>query len=205
MTEHRDGRIIITTPITDEDITGLRIGDTFYLSGELMTGRDDVHERVVEEGMAFPVDLNAKALFHAGPIIKTKENGSYEIISIGPTTSMRMERFESAFIEKTGVKIIIGKGGMGADTAAACRMHKAICSAAPAGCSLVCAKCVEEVEGASWTELGMPEAVWHLKVKEFGPLIVTIDSEGRNYFEELKSDYKLRSEEQKLRLIKELK
>ena len=205
MTEHRDGRIIITTPITDEDITGLRIGDTFYLSGELMTGRDDVHERVVEEGMAFPVDLNAKALFHAGPIIKTKENGAYEIISVGPTTSMRMERFESAFIEKTGVKIIIGKGGMGADTAAACRMHKAICSAAPAGCSLVCAECVEEVEGASWAELGMPEAVWQLKVKEFGPLIVTIDSEGRNYFEELKSDYKLRSEEQKLRLIKELK
>ena len=205
MTEHRDGRIIITTPITDEDITRLRIGDTFYLSGELMTGRDDVHERVVEEGMAFPVDLNAKALFHAGPIIKTKENGAYEIISVGPTTSMRMERFESAFIEKTGVKIIIGKGGMGADTAAACRMHKAICSAAPAGCSLVCAECVEEVEGASWAELGMPEAVWQLKVKEFGPLIVTIDSEGRNYFEELKSDYKLRSEEQKLRLIKELK
>lgn len=205
MTEHRDGRIIITTPITDEDIKGLRTGDTFYLSGELMTGRDDVHERVVEEGMDFPADLNAKALFHAGPIIKTGESGTYEIISIGPTTSMRMERFESAFIEKTGVKIIIGKGGMGADTAAACRKHKVICSAAPAGCSLVCAECVEEVEGASWTELGMPEAVWHLKVKEFGPLIVTIDSEGRNYFEELKSDYKLRSKEQKLRLIEELK
>ena len=205
MTEHRDGRVIITTPITDEDVKGLRAGDTFYLSGDMVTGRDDVHERVVREGLPFPADIKGKALFHAGPIVKTLDDGSYEIISIGPTTSMRMEKYESDFIEKTGVKLIIGKGGMGAGTVSACVKHSAICSAAPAGCSLVCAEGVEEVCGVSWTELGMPEAVWHFKLKEFGPLTVTIDSEGRNYFEELKSGYKLRAEEQKLRLLKKLR
>lgn len=190
MTEIRNGRRIITTPVTDEDIAALSCGDVFYLSGELLTGRDEVHKRVQADGFDFPADLKGGAIFHAGPIVRESPDGKYELISIGPTTSMRMEGLESGFMEKTGARLIIGKGGMGDDTARACRELCAVHCAAPAGCAVVGAVCVEEVSGVSWPELGMPEAVWQLRVREFGPLTVTIDSRGNNYFEEKKREYK---------------
>ena len=190
MTEIQNGKKIIKTPISEEDIKGLRAGEAFYLSGEMLTGRDDVHKRVVSEGEAFPAELRGKALFHAGPIVRDAEGGGYEIVSIGPTTSMRMEGFEYDFIKKTGVPIIIGKGGMGPDTARACREYNAIHCAAPAGCAVIGATSVEKVSGVDWLDLGMPEAIWHLRVKDFGPLIVTIDSSGNNYFEEKKDHYR---------------
>ena len=192
MIETINEKKIITTPITDEDIRSLKAGDVFYLTGDVLTGRDDVHKRVAAEGMDFPADPTGKAIFHAGPIVKEKADGSYEMVSIGPTTSMRMEEFESDFLEKTGIKLVIGKGGMGQKTADACRKLGALHCAAPAGCAVIGASCVKEISGAYWPELGMPEAVWHLKVREFGPLIVTIDSEGRNYYEEKKREYTAR-------------
>lgn len=196
MTEIKNAKRIITTPITDEDIKGLRASDTFYLSGDILTGRDEVHARVLNDGKEFPADIKEKALFHAGPIVKEHADGSYELVSIGPTTSMRMEKFEKDFICKTGVKMIIGKGGMGIATAEACKEYGAVHCAAPAGCAVVGATSVEEIKDVSWLDLGMPEAVWHLKAREFGPLIVTIDSEGRNYFEEKKRAYSARKDEQ---------
>ena len=92
--EIKNGRKVITTPITDEDIKGLRASESFYLSGDVMTGRDEVHERVVTEEMDFPADIKGNALFHAGPIVKEGASGRYELVSIGPTTSMRMEKLE---------------------------------------------------------------------------------------------------------------
>jgi L(+)-tartrate dehydratase beta subunit len=220
MTEIRDGKKIITTPITDEDIKGLRASEAFYLSGDILTGRDEVHARVVNEGMDFPADIEGKALFHAGPIVKDADTDSkdeagsakdaagegrkYELVSIGPTTSMRMEKFEKDFIRKTGVKMIIGKGGMGSDTAGACKEYGAVHCAAPAGCAVVGAVSVEEISDVSWFDLGMPEAVWHLKVREFGPLIVTIDAEGNNYFEEKKRAYNARKDEQIESIVRRL-
>lgn len=220
MTEIKDGRKIITTPITDDDIKSLRASETFYLSGDLLTGRDEVHARVVTEGRDFPADIKGKALFHAGPIVKTidaKNNdanskdssahakdlaaGKYELVSIGPTTSMRMEKLEKDFINKTGVKMIIGKGGMGRNTADACREFAAVHCAAPAGCAVACAVSVEEISAVDWLDLGMPEAVWHLKVREFGPLVVTIDADGNNYFEEKKRAYNARKDEQTAKLL----
>lgn len=172
---------IITTPIKDKDIADLRIGNIIYLSGTLATGRDDVHRRIVQEGMQSPFDFNGLAIFHAGPIIK-EENNRYKVISIGPTSSIRMEAWAADFIEKTGVKIMIGKGAMGEKTAAACRKHHVIHCVYPGGCAVLGAEQVSAVKTVFWQELGMPEAMWILQVKELGPLIISIDTQGENIF-----------------------
>ena len=111
------------------------------------------------------------------------EPGRFDVASIGPTTSMRMEKFQNDFLEQTGVKVIIGKGGMGPKTTEGCKETKALHCVFPGGCAVVAACCVEEVEDVQWQELGMPEAMWVMRVKEFGPLVVSIDTHGNNLFE----------------------
>ena len=180
---------VLTTPLRTEDIKDLRAGDVVYLTGCLVTGRDDVHHRVVREGMECPVDFNGIGIMHAGPIIDEQPDNN-SLISIGPTSSIRMEADEAEFIEKTGVKIIVGKGGMGEKTAAACKEFGAIHCVYPGGCAVSAALHVEKLEDVFWRELGMPEALWVMKVKEFGPLIVSIDTEGNNLFEQNKAYYR---------------
>ncbi|MGI6175100.1 MAG: L(+)-tartrate dehydratase subunit beta [Christensenellales bacterium] len=186
---------ILTTPIQDQDIQSLRIGDIVYLSGYLITGRDDVHHRLIVQNRQLPIDLKGKAIFHAGPIMQEDEYGKYQVISIGPTTSMRMERFEKEFIEQTGVKLIVGKGGMGPKTAEGCKTHCAVHAVFPGGCAVLAANQVEEVEALLWPELGMPEAIWVMRVKEFGPLVISIDTQGNNLFEENKKAFNQRKEQ----------
>lgn len=124
--------------------------------------------------------------FHAGPIIRPLGNDKFEMVSVGPTTSMRMEKFEKEFVEMTGVKVIVGKGGMGANTEYACKNFKCIHCVFPAGNAVVAATKVEKIIAAEWRDLGMPETLWNCQVKKFGPLIVSIDTKGRNLFEENK-------------------
>ena len=187
---------ILNTPVSDEDLKDIKIGDVIYLNGHIITCRDVAHRRLIELGRELPVDLKGGAIFHAGPIVRKIEgtDDKYEMISIGPTTSMRMEKFEKEFIEQTGVKIIVGKGGMGVNTEAGCRENKALHCVFPAGCAVVAATCVEEIEAVHWLDLGMPEALWDSRVKEFGPLIVSIDAEGNNIFEQNKVEFNKRKE-----------
>ena len=173
---------VLTTPIKDEDIASIRVGDVVYLDGYLVTCRDVGHRRLIELGRKLPVDLAGLSIFHAGPIV-AKDGDSWKMISIGPTTSMRMERFEEEFIAETGVKLIIGKGGMGPKTAAACKKYKALHAVFPGGCAVLAATEVEAIERVEWQDLGMPEALWVSRVKAFGPLIISIDTEGNNLFE----------------------
>jgi len=175
----------LTTPISNEDIAGLRAGDIVYLDGYLITCRDMPHRRLVELGRKLPVDLQGLAIFHAGPIV-AKDGEGWKMISIGPTTSMRMEKHEKEFIKETGVKLIIGKGGMGPNTEEGCKTYKALHAVFPGGCAVLAASEVEEIERVEWLELGMPEAMWVCRVKQFGPLIISIDTEGNNLFEENK-------------------
>jgi len=188
---------IIRTPVLSEDLKDIKIGDVIYLNGHIITCRDVAHRRLIEYGRELPVDLNGGAIFHAGPIVRKieGEENKYEMVSVGPTTSMRMEKFEKEFIEKTGVKVIVGKGGMGAETEAACRENKAIHCVFPAGCAVIAAETVEEIEDAHWMDLGMPETLWVCRVKEFGPLIVSIDAEGNNLFEQNKVTFNERKDE----------
>ncbi|MBE6073155.1 MAG: L(+)-tartrate dehydratase subunit beta [Selenomonas ruminantium] len=177
---------ILTTPISAEDLADIHVGDVIYLTGKLTTCRDVAHRRVIEEKRPLPVDVRNGAILHAGPIIRKHGEDDYEMVTVGPTTSMRMEKFEEAFIKETGVRLIIGKGGMGDGTMRGCREHKALHCVFPAGCAVVAANCVEKIVAANWMDLGMPETLWTSEVKEFGPLIVSIDTHGRNLFEENK-------------------
>lgn len=194
MLEIKDGKKILTTPISEEDLKDIHIGDIVYLNGSMTTCRDVAHRRLVEEGRPLPVDVRNAAIFHAGPIIRPLDNDQFEMVSIGPTTSMRMEKFEKEFVEQSGVKLIIGKGGMGPNTEYACKHYKAIHCVFPAGCAVVAATHVERIVEAQWRDLGMPETLWHCEVNELGPLIVSIDTEGRNLFEENKVIYNERKE-----------
>ena len=178
----------LSTPITAADLEDIHIGDILYLNGSLITCRDVAHRRLVEQNRALPADLDGLAIFHAGPIVRN-DNGNWEMVSVGPTTSMRMERFEKEFVRQTGVRLLIGKGGMGPETEQACEQFKALHLVFPGCCAVVAANCVKAIERVEWQELGMPEALWVCRVKEFGPLIVSIDTHGNNLFQKNKNAY----------------
>ena len=128
---------ILTTPIRNQDLEDIRIGDIIYLTGHIVTCRDVAHRRLIEEKRQLPVDLAGGAIFHAGPIVRPIGDGKYEMVSVGPTTSMRMEKFEKEFIHQTGVKLVVGKGGMGKGTEEGCQEFKALHVVFPAGCASV--------------------------------------------------------------------
>ena len=186
--EIKDGKKILITPVSAENLKDIHIVDIVYLTGDITTCRDVAHRRIVEEGREIPVNVKDAAIFHAGPIIRPLGDEKYEMVSVGPTTSMRMEKFEYEFVEATGVSVIVGKGGMKENTQRACKDFGAIHCVFPAGNAVVAATEVEEIVEAQWKDLGMPETLWHCHVKEFGPLIVAIDSYGKNYFEEKKDE-----------------
>jgi len=195
---------VLTTPVSDADLKDIHAGDVIFLDGHITTCRDVAHRRLIDYGRELPVDLRGGAIFHAGPIVR-KKDGGYEMVSIGPTTSMRMEKFEKEFIEKTGTKIVVGKGGMGPNTEEGCARYGALHCVFPAGCAVVAATAVEEIERVEWLDLGMPEALWVCRIKEFGPLIVSIDVHGENLFENNKKIFNKKKDEQYAKIVDKLK
>lgn len=130
---------ILTTPIKAPDLEDIKVGDIIYLNGYITTCRDIAHRRLIEEGRKLPVDITNGAILHAGPIVRTLGENNYEMISVGPTTSMRMEKFEEEFIAQTGVRLIVGKGGMGDGTMRGCKKYKALHAVFSRGkCSCCC-------------------------------------------------------------------
>jgi L(+)-tartrate dehydratase beta subunit len=178
----------LKTPIRNEEIEQLTVGDIVYLDGNLITCRDMAHRRLIDMGIKLPVELEGMAILHAGPIV-TRNNGSWNIVSIGPTTSMRMEVHEKEFIKQTGVKLIVGKGSMGPETIAGCAEYKAVHAVFPGGCAVLGASRVEKIERVEWLDLGMPEALWVLRVKNFGPLIISIDTKGNSLLDKNRAIY----------------
>ncbi len=175
-------------PPTKEEIKRLKAGDIVYITGIMVTARDEAHKKAIEmheKGEELPVDFSQLAVFHCGPIMK--KNDGWEVIAAGPTTSSRMELFENEFIKKFGTKIIIGKGGMGEKTAKACRKYGAVYCAFTGGAAVLAAQAIKKVRDVFWLdELGMPECLWVFEVERFGPLTVTIDTHGNNLTEEVK-------------------
>ncbi|MCK4332679.1 MAG: fumarate hydratase C-terminal domain-containing protein [Thermoplasmatales archaeon] len=172
-------------PVSTERIRKLHVRDIIYVTGKFFTARDEAHHIMLEkdkDSLAF--DPSEMALFHCGPLMK-KEKGRWQVVSAGPTTSSRMEIFEDKFIEKYGVNIIIGKGGMGERTEKALQKYGGVYTAYTGGAGALAADKVEDVPAVYWLdELGMPEAVWIFKVKEFGPLVVAMDSHGKSIYKE---------------------
>jgi L(+)-tartrate dehydratase beta subunit len=179
---------ILTTPIRSEDVEKLNVGDIVFLDGHLITCRDMAHRRLIDLRIKLPVELDGLAILHAGPIVAPKGD-HWQMISIGPTTSMRMEVHEKEFIRQTGIKLIVGKGGMGPETVEGCAAFKAVHAVFPGGCAVLAASQVEEIEKVEWLDLGMPEALWVCRVKKFGPLIISIDTNGNNLFERNKKAF----------------
>lgn len=177
----------LKTPISEVAIRKWRVGDVVYVTGKMFTGRDEAHQRALEyheSGKKLPVDVSGFVLYHCGPVAK-KVDGEWKIIAAGPTTSARMEPFEEDFIANFNVRLVIGKGGMGAKTTKAMKRFGAIYCAFTGGAAVLAAKAIKKVKKVEWLDLGMPEAIWVLEVEEFGPLIVTIDSHGNNLYAEV--------------------
>lgn len=170
-------------PVNIDDIQKLKVGDILYVSGEIFTARDEAHHKMLNiEENKLPFTPSNMALFHCGPLMK-KEHGSWKVVSAGPTTSSRMELFEDQFIEKFGINIIIGKGGMGKRTETALKKFGGIYTAYTGGAGALAADCVKNVNAVYWLEeLGMPEAVWIFEVEKFGPLVVAMDSYGNSFY-----------------------
>jgi fumarate hydratase subunit beta len=177
----------LKTPISEEEIRKLKANDALYITGTVVTARDQTHKRALqyaEKGKPLPVNLEGLALFHCGPLI-TKQNDKWIAVAAGPTTSARMETFEPAFIKNFKPRVIIGKGGMGEKTANAMAKYGAVYAAFTGGAAVLAAKAIKRVKSVEWLDLGMSEAMWVLEVDKFGPLLVAIDSWGNNLFREV--------------------
>jgi fumarate hydratase subunit beta len=176
--------IRLKTPLSEADVRRLHVNDIIYLSGTVVTARDQAHRRALEwmkEGKPLPVDLEGLVVFHCGPVMK-KQNAGWIAVAAGPTTSARIDVYESEFIRNFKPRIIIGKGGMGKRTSDAIAKYGAVYCAFTGGAAVLAAEAIKHVKNVEWLDLGMPEALWVLEVSEFGPLIVAIDSHGRNLF-----------------------
>jgi len=179
----------LKTPISEEEVRKLRVNDTVYITGTIVTARDAAHKRALEyykKGEPLPVDLEGLAVFHCGPIVK-KENDLWIVVAAGPTTSARMEPFEAEFINNFNIRVVVGKGGMGKKTVDAMKQVGAVYGAFTGGAAVLAAKAIKKVTGVEWSDLGMPEAMWILQVEDFGPLTVAIDAHGNNLYETIQN------------------
>ena len=174
----------LKTPISEEEIRKLKVNDVLYITGTIVTARDQAHRRALEyfkQGKPLPINLEGLAVFHCGPVV-SKEGEKWVAVAAGPTTSTRMDIFEDEFIKNFKVRVVIGKGGMGKRTTDAMAKYGAVYGAFTGGAAILAAKAIKNVRGVEWLDLGTPEALWIFEVEDFGPLTVAIDSHGNNLF-----------------------
>ncbi|WNQ09920.1 fumarate hydratase [Paenibacillus aurantius] len=169
--------IVLQTPITEEQVRELRVGDVVVINGMMHTGRDALHKYLMDHDS--PVDLNGSVIYHCGPVMSKDEQGEWHVKAAGPTTSIREEPYQGDILKKFGIRAVIGKGGMGAKTLKALQEHGAVYLNAIGGAAQYYARCLKKVEGVDFMEFGVPEAMWHLQTEGFAA-IVTMDSHGNS-------------------------
>ncbi len=179
-------QIALSTPLSDEQVRELRVGDVVLLSGPMYTGRDALHAHLINNDC--PVDLNGGVIYHCGPVMLKDEHG-WHVKAAGPTTSIREEPYQADIIKKFGVRAVIGKGGMGAKTLAALKEHGAVYLNAIGGAAQYYAETIKRVDGVDFMNFGVPEAMWHLYVDGFAA-IVTMDAHGNSLHAEVDTDSK---------------
>lgn len=198
--------IRLSLPTTDAEISKLSVGDQVLLNGTMITARDAAHHYMMEnfikhEPPATELEmynilkkvLAGNVIYHCGPVV-AKEDDKYRFVAAGPTTSIREEPYEHLVIAKFGVKGVIGKGGMGAKTLDACKQYKAVYFHAIGGAATFIAQSVKEVLGVYKLDLGVPEAMWLIRVEDF-PVVVTMDSHGHSLHAEVEAASKTRLDE----------
>lgn len=172
--------IKLTAPFTESAVRALKAGDTVSITGMVHTGRDRFHKYFADGG-DIGVDFRDGALYHCGPVV-VKENGVWRVLAAGPTTSVRENPYESAFIASSGVRLIIGKGGMDSRTLDALGEYGAVYIQAVGGAAALAAACVKRVAGVDFfDEFGAAEACWHFEMQNFIG-VVAMDSHGHSLF-----------------------
>lgn len=175
---------ILAYPFSEKSVRALKVGDAVEITGRIYTGRDKFH-KFFADGGKLPVDFRDGALYHCGPVV-VKDGEGWRIVSAGPTTSVRENLYEPNFIAKSGVRVVIGKGGMDAATAAAMKRYGCVYVQAVGGAGALYAAAVKRVAGVSLLkEFGAAEAVWHLDVVRFRG-IVAMDAHGASLFDEVR-------------------
>ncbi len=177
-------------PFTEEAVRALTAGEAVSVNGRIWTGRDRFHKHFADGGK-LPVDFRDGALFHCGPVvveIRGTGNGErWKVVAAGPTTSVRENPYEPAFIAATGVRLIIGKGGMDAATLAACQKHGAVYLQAVGGAAALAAAAVKRVTNVYFLEeFGAAEACWEFEVEDL-PCVVAMDSHGTSLFDQVRA------------------
>jgi fumarate hydratase class I len=195
--------IELTTPISEEHIRTLHAGDRVLLSGIAVTGRDAAHKYMVETLIECPQPLppadkkmyeelestlRGGAIYHSGPIVR-KEGGKWSFVSAGPTTSIRDEIYQDKVIGAFGVRVVIGKGGMGPRTLMACKKYGAVYLHGIGGAGVYNAASIPEViDVFKAEEFGLPEAFWKIRFHKF-PGIITMDAHGKSLHEDLAATF----------------
>lgn len=191
----------LTIPISEEEVRALHVGDTVNLSGVMVTGRDTAHKYMIETFIrpsTVPESerevyaelkrlLKESVIYHCGPVVRQRDDGQWEFVAAGPTTSIREEVYEPEVIAHFGLRGVIGKGGMGPDTLRACQEFGAAYFHAVGGAASLIADAVKEAVAVhKKDEFGVPEAFWVICVEDF-PLVVTMDTHGRSIHDEVEA------------------
>ena len=192
-------------PISDEAIRSLKMGDTVALTGIMLTGRDAVHKWMIETFVkktrqpqgddlevyaAIKPMLDGGIIYHCGPVVSGLDTGDYKFVAAGPTTSIREEPYQGDAMRHFNIKGVIGKGGMGAKTLAACQEVPGVYFHAVGGAATLIAESVRQVVGVHKMEFGVPEAIWVIEVEKF-PVVVTMDSHGNSIHEDIEKKSKV--------------
>lgn len=195
----------LTTPIADADIRALHAGDTVYLNGVIVLGRDAAHKFMTEHFVKVPTIaaedeelhqelkrlLDGGVIYHCGPVVQKLDDGSWKFVAAGPTTSIREEVYQADVIKYFNLKGVIGKGGMGANTLQACQEQPAVYLHAIGGAATLIAQSVKKVLTVHKLEFGVPEAMWVIEVEDF-PVVVTMDSHGVSIHEQVEAKSKVK-------------
>jgi fumarate hydratase class I len=186
-------------PISEQDVRALHVGDTVYLSGVMSTGRDAAHKYLIETFIradSVPESerslyeelkriLHGGVIYHCGPVVRQRDDGCWEFVAAGPTTSIREEPYQADVIAHFGMRGVVGKGGMGPRTLQACRELGAAYFHAVGGAASLIANAVKEVVAVhKKDEFGVPEAFWVIRVERF-PVVVTMDTHGQSIHDEV--------------------
>jgi fumarate hydratase subunit beta len=178
--------IELTTPIAEDAVRSLKVGDEVAITGQLFTGRDAVH-KYLHEGGSLPqgVSLQNGVLYHCGPVIVKDDHGNWKCVAAGPTTSIREEPYQWQIIRDFGLRGVIGKGGMGEKTLAACKEYGCVYLHAIGGAAQVLAERIKRVPNVHFLDkFGAPEAIWEFEVVSF-PAVVTMDANGNSLHREI--------------------